>query len=286
MRHGGSLLGLAIGDALGAPLEGLSRPPVLVTEMLPGGLHPRRAGDVTDDTLQALALAESLALCGRFDADDLMQRLIRRWRETPEWFGPTSTAVFERVAGGVSPSEAARKAGRHLHGSRTNGCVVRGFAAGIFYPPRDSYDVSLACSRLTHADETAGHASAFLNVMVSAMCRGAGRIDAFRMACSLSRDAEVSEVLGDWSTRAPDPSLDAVLCSHAALYSFMGAYRFEEALLNAVNLGGDSDTVGACCGALAGACFGLDAIPERWQSALPLTSRILLAAKNLWDARP
>jgi ADP-ribosyl-[dinitrogen reductase] hydrolase len=44
----------------------------------------------------------------------------------------------------------------------------------------------------------------------------------------------------------------------------MHADTFEEALITAVNLGGDADTVGACTGALAGACWGADAIPERW----------------------
>ena len=62
----------------------------------------------------------------------------------------------------------------------------------------------------------------------------------------------------------PDPSLDAVQCSHAALYCFMNAHTFENALLSAVNLGGDADTVGACCGALAGSYWGIDAAPERW----------------------
>ena len=59
------------------------------------------------------------------------------------------------------------------------------------------------------------------------------------------------------------PSLDAVLCSHAAFACFMNARTFEGAILSAINLGGDADTVGACCGALAGAYWGMDAIPQK-----------------------
>ena len=131
-------------------------------------------------------------------------------------------------------------------------------------PRRSVYEVSIACSRLTHYDPVAGHCSAFLNMMVSDMCRGASRIQAFIHARSRCRDAEVLDKLGSFERYRPDPSLDAVLCSHAALTCFMNARTFENAVLSAINLGGDADTVGACCGALAGAYWGIDAVPERW----------------------
>ncbi len=79
------------------------------------------------------------------------------------------------------------------------------------------------------------------------------------------------------------PSLDAVLCSHAALVSFMHARTFEGAILAAINLGGDADSVGACCGALAGAYWGIDAIPERWRMELENFEKILHLAECLWD---
>ena len=77
MRHGGSLVALAIGDALGAPLEGSPQPDVWVTEIRSGGRHFRKKGEVTDDTLQATAVAESLVACKGFDEKDLVGKIIR-----------------------------------------------------------------------------------------------------------------------------------------------------------------------------------------------------------------
>jgi ADP-ribosyl-[dinitrogen reductase] hydrolase len=88
-------------------------------------------------------------------------------------------------------------------------------------------------------------------------------------------------MLGSYKEYAPESSLDALLCSHAALSSFMGAATFEDALVSAVNLGGDADTVGACCGALAGANWGMGAIPERWIADLEDYPRISSVADEL-----
>ena len=65
----------------------------------------------------------------------------------------------------------------------------------------------------------------------------------------------------------------------------MTARTFENALLSAVNLGGDADTVGACCGALAGSCWGIDTAPERWTTVLEDREDLLRLADALWDVR-
>jgi ADP-ribosyl-[dinitrogen reductase] hydrolase len=225
---------------------------------------PRRKGEVTDDTLQALAVAESLIACHRFDPDDLMNRFVAMYRRSPQWFGPTSSGVFDLVIQGTPASDAAKLAHEQLGASRSNGSVMRGFPIGVYFSPVSVPAMSIACSQLTHHDPVAAHASAFLNLMVSHMCRGVTRERAFRHAYSVCRNAEVFRLLGSYKDYPPDPSLDALLCAHAALSVFMISDTFEEALITAVNLGGDADTVGACTGALAGAWWGADAIPKRW----------------------
>ena len=282
LRALGSFVALAIGDAMGAPLEGSAKTESWVTEMLPGGRHSRKKGQITDDTLQATAVAESLTACGGFDQNDLISRLLRGYQIRPEWYGPTSSAFFELVKSGTLPHKAAWLVHKRLHGSRTNGSVMRGFPLGIFYPPRYVYDVSIVCSRLTHFDPVAAHCSAWLNVMVSNMCRGISRKKAFRHARSLCTVPEVHAILGNYTDYPPVPSLDAVLCSHAALSCFMNARTLECAILSAINLGGDADSVGACCGALAGANWGLEAIPDRWRQDLEGSEDILHCAEQLW----
>jgi ADP-ribosyl-[dinitrogen reductase] hydrolase len=278
----GSLVALAIGDALGAPLEGYARSSPRVTEMLPGGRHFRKKGEITDDTLQALAVAESLIECRAFCPNDLIPRLIFGYNKHPEWYGPTSSAFFELIKSGTLPHKAAWLVHKRRHGSRSNGSVMRGFPLGVFFTAGNVYEVSLACSHLTHYDPVAAHCSAWLNVMVSDMCRGFSRVDAYRHARSLCTNAEVFAILGNYEKYSEEPALDAVLCSHAALSCFMKARTLEDALLFAINLGGDADTVGACCGALAGANWGLEAIPERWRRDLEDYENILHCAENLW----
>lgn len=284
LRAKGTLFGLAIGDAFGAPLEGVVSPKERVTDMLPGGRFPRRKGEVTDDTLQALAVAESLIACRRFEPDDMMARFVAMYRRSPQWFGPTSSVVFELVLAGTPVMDAARLAHEKNGKSRSNGSVMRGFPLGVFFSPAAVYDASIACSRLTHHDPVAAHSSAFLNLMVSHMCRGIPRIEAFHRACSACHNGEVLELLGTYAEHPPDPSLDALFCVHAALMCFMHADSFEEALVTAVNLGGDADTVGACTGALAGACWGLDAIPKRWIADLVDFPTIAEVAEELAGA--
>jgi ADP-ribosyl-[dinitrogen reductase] hydrolase len=267
---------------MGAPLEGSAQPSVWVTEMLPGGLHFRKRGQFTDDTLQALALAESLVSCGGFNQKDLLSRLLSGYEQRPEWYGPTSSAFFELVRSGTLPQRAAWLVHKNQHGSRSNGSVMRGFPLGIYYPSPYVYGISLTCSQLTHFDPAAAHCSAWLNVMVSDMCRGISRQTAYRHARSLCTHEEVHAVLGNYENYTQDPSLDAVLCSHASLVSFMHARTLEGAILSAINLGGDADTVGACCGALAGAYWGFDSIPERWRKELQGCENILHLGELLW----
>ncbi len=282
MRHTGSLVALAVGDAMGAPLEGYLQSGAWVTDMRPGGRHFRKKGAITDDTLQAMAVAESLAACRGFNQKDLISHLFFGYIKSPEWYGPTSSLFFNLVRSGTLPHHAAKLVHQRNGSNRTTGSVRRGFPLGIFYPAPEVSAMSMACSQLTHYDPVAGHCSAFLNVMVSDMVRGTPRSRAFRHARSLCTDPEVHAVLGSYDEHEPNPSLDSVLCSHAALHCFMNARSLEEAILSAINLGGDADTVGACCGALAGAYWGVEAIPQRWTRDLEGYEELVQLAERVW----
>lgn len=285
MNAPGSLAGLAIGDAMGAPLEGSAQTGAWITEMLPGGRHFRKAGQFTDDTLQAVAVAESLVFSLGFDPSDIVQRLLEGFEKRPEWYGPTSSGFFTLIKKGTLPQRAAWRVHKQHHGSRSNGSVMRGFPIGIFYPAQQGYPVSIACSRLTHYDPVAAHCSAWLNGMTSDLCRGVSRGQAYRHARSLCSHDEVLSLLGNFDGYTPESSLDALLCSHAALVCFMHAKTFEGAVLSAINLGGDADTVGACTGALAGAYWGLGAIPARWKNKLEGYASLVALGERLWLAR-
>ncbi len=283
-RAAGALLGLAFGDALGAPLEGAPPPLRQVREMQGGGIHHVRPGQYTDDTLQACALAQSLIAGGGFAPDDFVARLIRGYRAHPEFYGPTSRAVLEMIEAGTEPEEAARAVHERKGGSRSNGSVMRGIPIGIYYPPESVRVISMACSRLTHYDPVAGEASAFVNRMISELVRGASRRAAYERALAACRDEEVSGMLGEYGAYPLIPSLDAVLCTHCGVAAFLEAPGAADAVITAVNLGGDADTVGAVTGALAGALWGYAAFPDSWWRTLQDREKICAVARRLWSA--
>jgi ADP-ribosyl-[dinitrogen reductase] hydrolase len=129
----------------------------------------------------------------------------------------------------------------------------------------------------------AGACSAFVNRMVSDLCRERGKEEAYLRALSRCRDEEVFALLGEFRHYDPVPGLDCLLATHAALTVFMESDTFEETLVSAVNLGGDADTVGAIAGSLAGSWYGLMAIPKRWLAGLHGLSGVTSVAWDLWN---
>jgi ADP-ribosyl-[dinitrogen reductase] hydrolase len=118
--------------------------------------------------------------------------------------------------------------------------------------------------------------------MVADLARGASREGAFRHACTTCRTPQVLGYLEPYHDHDPEPSLDALLATHCALSVFMQSESFADAVVRAVNLGGDADTIGAITGALAGACWGVEAIPTAWYLRLRDHDRILALARELY----
>ncbi len=249
--------------------------------MEPDGRCRRPAGAVTDDTLQAVAVAESLITCRGFSGPDLAVRLLEGFRAHPEYYGPTSTRVFSLIETGVDPATAARLVHEERGASRTNGPVMRGPPIGIVYAGRTVEEVSMAAARLTHYDPVAGAASGFVNRMASELCRGRSREIAYRAALAGCREPETLAVLGSWRTHPSVPSLDALALAHAAIAVVMTTTTFAGAVEAAVNMGGDSDTLGAVTGALAGAAYGAGTIPRTWLAPLELRPRLVAIADGL-----
>ncbi len=282
-RVEGLLIGLAAGDALGAPYEGREGTGCFVREMYSGGLHKRNAGEVTDDTLQAMAVAGSLVHCRGFDPGDLITRLIAGYTTSSEWYGPTSSRVFDLVMTGQDPFVAAKNVYSCSGQKRTNGSVMRGPPLGVAFSGPELEKVSLLCSRLTHADSTSGWCSAFINRMASRLVRGSPRWPAFEDACHRCGDPEVLGRLVLFREYEPVSSIDPVLCTHAALWAFMTTGSFSEAVGTAAGLGGDADTVAAICGALAGSYYGISSIPARWRSPLQYQESLIRLADSLYS---
>jgi ADP-ribosyl-[dinitrogen reductase] hydrolase len=243
----------------------------MVREMGVGRLPP---GTFTDDTEMALALAESLLWTCPLEPADLAQRFVAWYRTGPYDIGIHTRSVLARVAAG-SPWDLAVEAQQAEDpDSAGNGSLMRAWPVALAH--FENLNQLLADSRLqsrvTHPHPDCEAACAFSNAVIYSLFQGADRTEALAEAV---RVAGLPEALQETIEAAPLRNRDQLVNSgwvrhtlESAVWGLMTTDSFEEAVIQVVNLGRDADTAGAVVGALAGAAYGLAAIPERWKKAL------------------
>lgn len=297
-RAAGALWGLAIGDALGMPTQLLSRAQILerygeITGFeAPSPEHPvaagLRAGTVTDDTEQALLLAEHLRPEGRLD-QGAWARALATWedgmraRRSHDLLGPSTRAALRAFQDGVPVEEAGR-------GGATNGAAMRVTPLGIAVAAGDLgvlVDRVVDASLLTHNTSVALSAAAAVAAAVSSALDGASAADMEEVAV---RAADLAVQRGRWvagasvarrieaavaGVRRLDPGslagyvADVVGTSMASQESVPAAFAFVAAFPDdpwrvvraAAAVGGDCDTIAAMAGAIAGARSGVAGFP-------------------------
>lgn len=299
-RFKGSLVGLAVGDALGAAVEfrkpGTFEP---VDGMRGGGPHGLEAGQWTDDTSMALCLAESLISCSGFDAADQMGRYVRWYREghmscTGSCFdiGNATRASLERyeeTGEANSGSAAADSAG--------NGSIMRLAPAPLFFSRdlAEAVRMSGRSSLTTHGAAACVDACRYLGGLIAGAARGE------------RKDVLLSECYGppgEWARRPLCAEIGSVAAGsfkykeppeirgtgyvadslEAALWAFHRSSSFGEGCLLAANLGDDADTTAAVFGQLAGAYYGIGGIPAEWRALVAGGPMIEGMAEKLRDA--
>lgn len=286
-RARGTLLGLAVGDALGTTLEFSARDSLPHhTKMTGGGPFGLIPGGWTDDTSIALALADSLIACRGFDAADLMTRFVA-WRRDGAYshtgtcfdIGITTAqalAHFERTGEPFAGSADEDQAG--------NGPLMRLAPAVLFHLHDEQAGEHLAReqSRTTHAAPQCLDACAlFSRILRDAIL---GEPDPLRNRQALAHPAIRAIAAGSWRGKSREQIRASGYVAHtleAALWAVGTTTSFEAALIAAVNLGEDADTVGAVTGQFAGALYGASAIPERWLSLLAWREQITATADTL-----
>jgi ADP-ribosylglycohydrolase len=287
----GCLLGLAVGDAVGAAVEFKPRdsfPPV--TDMTGGGPFDLKPGEWTDDTTQALCLGESLLTDSNVDLADFMTRM-RAWMERGEYTVPgrcfdignaTRAAIERYISTGLAGagSEAGDTAG--------NASLVRLAPLAI----RTANNVERARylavkqSRATHATvECLDACSLFVSYLVDAL-NGADKTAATRPRVLALAPNLLFISAGEWKTKTRDEIQSSGYVVHtleAALWSVWQTDNFKDAVLTAANLGDDADSVAALAGQLAGALYGASAIPPDWLAKLAWRDKLEQLAQKLFD---
>jgi ADP-ribosyl-[dinitrogen reductase] hydrolase len=239
----------------------------------------------------ALALAESLLVHRPLNPNDLAQRFGAWYRAGPEDVGNHTRAILSRIATGQSWEQAVEAVQRQRPDSAGNGSVMRCWPVALAH--WDDLDHLLAGSRLqsrvTHPHPECMAGSAFLNVAIYKMLQGIPPVEAVTQALEI---AEVQGPLRSVIETAPRRKREELENSgwvrhtlESAIWGLLTAESFEEAVVQVVNLGRDADTAGTVVGALAGAAYGLEAIPIRWRGVLrgewPLNSGRIWRANDL-----
>jgi ADP-ribosyl-[dinitrogen reductase] hydrolase len=294
-RARGCLLGLACGDALGRPVEFKSERQISerygeVTEMLAQGTHRQPAGTITDDTEMALCIAESLVAKGGFDRADVAERFVAWLASGPFDVGLMTRDAVERIREGTPPDEAGHEVWRERpEGSNAgNGSVMRCAPHGIAFRHDEAelVRVSRASSAITHADPRCQWGCVLLNHTLAGLVQDEAdplgvALDSADGAPAELRDAvgAVHAVVdGERDPEALEGELSTsgyvVDALQAGLFYGLTADTAERAVVEAVNRGDDTDTVGAIAGAVAGARFGADELPNRWLREVDEAARL------------
>jgi len=295
-KFAGSMLAAAVGDALGAPTEGW--------EIVAG--RKRIMGRYTDDTHMMIGVAESLIEKKGFDREHMALCFMQNFYQEP-WrgYGPGPPRVFRLIKEGESWDKAAKKL--YQGGSYGNGGAMRVAPVGLFYydEPERLYQVACESSRITHAHPL-GMEGAALQARAVALAVNGGekfypgdflqklkdfvrsdvykeKIDKINLLLSKKEDkARVVKELGN--------GIEAFNSVPTAIYSFLSNVEsLKKAVVYAISLGGDTDTIGAMTGAIAGAYHGVDEIPEEWKDILENKGKgrdyILFLAYKLWEIK-
>lgn len=302
----GSLLGAFIGDALGMPVEGYSREAIKnqygeIREMMEARLGK---GTYTDDTEMMIGTAESLIACRGFNGEHMAKCFLENYHENRGYGGGTKKALSL-----IRDGEPWYTAGEKVisGGSYGNGAAMRIAPVGILYfkDEENLKKVAHRASLITHAHILGKDGAAIQAYAVAKAIQGDPN-------SSLKKEAFINDLINfaetsEFKTRLEtiklimnhDVSREKVVSvlGHSSvsyesvptsIYSFLKyPNSFEEAVVYAISLGGDTDTIGAMTGAISGAFRGIEEIPERWLNQLENIGKAKVyvndLAEKLWE---
>lgn len=279
-RVSGSALGLALGDALGAPFEflrGRNVPQPVPALELPWMHLP--AGTTTDDTAMARNLMRSLTACGGFDAEDLLRRHVEWIHSDPPDVGSLIGRVLRRAARGEDAAAVAQEVWeqRGPEVSAGNGSVMYCAPLGLAYAHRPAMLRELAptLSALTHVDGRCRTAVLAVTLAVASLVRGepaeAAAREALDAVAALDGGEELEFLVEAVGRTRPIDGPDQGFClftAGVALQALLRGGDAEAELRRVVGLGGDTDTNAAVAGALLGARDGEGGLPTDWLERL------------------
>lgn len=276
----GVLYGVAVGDALGAPLEFMSAQEIRrqhghVNHMIGGGWLGVAPGEVTDDTQMTLCVARGIVEQPGDPIAAIGEEFVNWSLSGPKDIGGTCASSINRaMRNGRRPTavqwlQASKDTDAMLNGrSGGNGSLMRTAFVGCWYKNElDLTKWATGISQMTHWDREAAEICTIYSSIIARTINRKQvemRFDTFKFDIAKTKYARALQ-----RDFIPNPTGYVVDSFEAAIWSIMQhPYSFEGAVETAVNLGGDADTIGAITGGLAGALYGYKHIPDRWKMSL------------------
>lgn len=287
-RAQGCLVGQFAGDALGSLVE--FQTPEQIQDQYPdgvwyledGGTWGTMAGQPTDDSEMALALARTLVKLGRFDLEQVAQAYVDWYQSSPFDMGATCctalSAAAHALSQGLPAAPAAQAAANHT--SQANGALMRISPLAIFgirFSEDELIQWARADASLTHPHLVCLAANAVFTATVSRAVRtGATPTELYDFALQIAQgQPEALQVYQAVALAAKSTPADFLqhqgwvcIALHNAFYQLLHAPSLADGLSDTVCRGGDTDTNAAIAGALLGAVWGVQAVPEQWLASL------------------
>lgn len=257
----GSFIGLAVGDALGAPVEFLTSHEIrakfgILDEMVGGGWLRLKPGDVTDDTQMSLCIARAIVAGGGWSLPGIAGNLAGWLKSKPVDVGDTCRRGIRNymLRGQLQTPFNQWDAG--------NGAAMRVLPAALYTLGDEGLleQCAVAQARITHNHPLSDTACIAVGSLVHLAVLGCSKIRLRREADEIAVDSP-SFGFEQYRGLATGYVVDTI---QTVFFHFFRSRSFEECLVGTVNQGGDADTTGAIAGAVAGAYYGMEAIPRRW----------------------
>lgn len=292
-RIAGALYGVAIGDALGAPLEFMSRDEIArkhgrVTEMIGGGWLGVEPGEITDDTQMTLAVADGIVKEPDNPIPAIGESFILWMLSNPKDIGGTCSMSIHNAAMKIGKKYTLIKRHARLNeedewfqaakdtaatnGGRSggNGALMRTVYPGLYYEGlREAVETAEAIAQMTHWDKESTTACSLYTKMIHLITEAGNDEEAWQLVEKTLQGSQYKLK----PRKGVGPTGYVVDSFKCALHSLAVTKTFEDAIVEAANLGGDADTIAAITGGLAGTLYGYNQIPQRWIQTLDQETR-------------
>lgn len=281
----GGFFGVACGDAMGGTLEFMSKDDIkrkygYLKDIIGGGCWDLKPGEVTDDTMMTIAVAEGIMDNPENPIEDIGKHFIEWYDNKPKDIGNIIRIALDEY----KRSNDWMKTGYYAHQatggmSAGNGSLMRCLPVALYYNDvKKMLEITASQSMLTHYDKKATDANQFYNLLVYNYLNDKPKVPAIKKHIEKYPEYEQVFKLLKEELKPTGYVFDTLIC---ALWCFINTSTFEDAVCEAVNLGGDADTIAAITGGMAGVYYGYDAIPKRWKEKILIFEQLTSIAKRI-----